>query len=229
MHPNTILHNVTQGSEEWHQSRNGLITASEVNLILTPTLKPANNEKTRAHIYELAAQRISGYTEPSYIGDDMLRGHEDELIARELYSDNYAPVQEGTFLTREIDGVTIGYSPDGFGILDEFGIEIKSRRQKFQIEVITSNEIPKEHILQVQTGLLVTGWEYIDYISYCGGLPMWVIRCYPIREYQDAILAAAKEAEVKIAGVIEEYRKRLDGGKVIETERKEDVKEVYFG
>lgn len=75
-----VYHNdLIQGSEEWHQARCGLITASEVKLLLTPTLKQANNDKSRAHIWELAAQRISGYVEPAYVSDDMLRGTEDEF------------------------------------------------------------------------------------------------------------------------------------------------------
>lgn len=83
-----------QGSDEWHAARCGLITASEMRLLLTPTLKIANNDKTRAHVYEIAAQRITGYTEPSYIGDDMLRGWEDEITARDLYSQHRAEVTE---------------------------------------------------------------------------------------------------------------------------------------
>lgn len=70
-----------QGSEPWHAARCGLLTASEMHLIVTPTLKPASNDKERAHLYELLAQRITGYVEPSYISDAMLRGHQDELDA----------------------------------------------------------------------------------------------------------------------------------------------------
>ena len=54
------------------QARCGLLTASEMKLIITPTLKIASNDKERAHIYELAAQRITNYVEPSYVGDDKL-------------------------------------------------------------------------------------------------------------------------------------------------------------
>ncbi len=70
-----IHRDLIQGSDEWHQARLGILTASEVKYILTAnTLKPADNEKTRAHVWEIAAQRISQYVEPSYSGDDMLRG-----------------------------------------------------------------------------------------------------------------------------------------------------------
>lgn len=229
MHPNAKIHNVEQGSPEWHAARNGLLTASEVKLILTPTLKTANNEKTRAHVWELAAQRISNYTEPTYIGDEMLRGHADEITARELYSEHYNPVEEMGFITRDIGGVTIGYSPDGAGVMGEFGIEVKSRRQKYQVEVVCTNEIPSEHMLQLQTGLLVTGWEYIDYISYSGGLPMWVIRCYPLPEYQAAITEAALAFEKQVQDRVNEYHERIGKASiVIETERENPETEVYF-
>ena len=78
----TYHRDLIQGSDEWLAARCGLLTASEMKLILTPTLKIAANDKTRAHVYEIAAQRITRYVEPTYIGDDMLRGQEDEIIAR---------------------------------------------------------------------------------------------------------------------------------------------------
>lgn len=229
MHPDAIIHDVEQGSDEWHAARNGIITASEVGLILTPTLKVANNDKTRTHVYELAAQRITKYTEPTYIGDAMLRGHADEITSRNLYSDNYAPVEEMGFITRDIGGAVIGYSPDGAGVMDPFGIECKSRLQKYQVETVTSNEVPKEHILQVQAGLLVTGWEYIEYISYCAGMPMWVIRSEPIAEYQEAIKAAAIDFEKKVQDKVDEFNERIaSAGIVINTERENPETEVYF-
>ena len=223
MHPQAIVHDVDQGTDEWHQARNGLLTASEVKLILTPTLNIANNEKTRAHVWELAAQRISGYTEPTYIGDEMLRGHVDEVKARELYSDNYDPVEEIGFVTRDIGGCVVGYSPDGSGVIGDFGIEVKSRRQKFQVETICTNEIPIEHMLQIQSGLLVTGWDYISYVSYSGGLPMWRIDSEPIEEYQEAITEAALGFEKQVQEKMFEYQERLaKAGVVIETEREEE-------
>lgn len=232
MHPEAIIHDVEQGSDEWHQARNGLITASEVKLILTPTLKKANTDKTRAHAYELAAQRISGYTEPSYIGDEMLRGQADEITARDKYSEHFEPVEEMGFITRNIGGGLLGYSPDGAGVMGDFGIEIKSRRQKFQVQTIAENEIPTEHIMQVQAGLLVTGWDYIDYVQYCGGLPMWRVRCEPIETYQEAITEAVIDFEVKINDIMRKYYDNLKHAPVvIETEREEiaDDVEVYVG
>ena len=102
-----------QGSDEWLAARLGVLTASCVKLILTPTLKTANNDKTRAHVFDIAAQRITQYLEPQFIGDDMLRGMEDETYARDKYAEKCAPVTECGFITSDKFGFTLGYSPDG--------------------------------------------------------------------------------------------------------------------
>jgi predicted phage-related endonuclease len=199
--PVTYHPDVVQGSEEWLAMRCGLLTASEVKLILTPTLKIAANDKTRAHVWELAAQRITGYVEPQYISDDMLRGYEDEIRARDLYSRMYAPVTEVGFVTSDDHGVTLGYSPDGL-VGDDGLIEIKSRRQKYQVETIVSGEVPAEHVLQCQTGLLITGRAWLDYVSYSGGLPMCRVRVYPDERVQEAIIEAALDFDAKVRATV---------------------------
>lgn len=209
-----------QGSDEWVAARRGILTASEMKLILTPTLKLASNDKTRAHVYEIAAQRISEYVEPTFIGDEMLRGQEDEIWARQEYAKHYAPVQEVGFITNSRWGFTIGCSPD-FLVGEDGGGEIKSRRQKFQIETIARNVIPDDFVLQVQTSLLVTERRWWDFISYSGGLPMAVIRAEPIPEYQEAILEASRAFEAKVAEVTMAYRMAMASGRrLTPTERR---------
>ena len=216
-HPQLI-----QGSDEWLQMRCGLLTASEMKLILTEkTLKASDNEKTRTHVYELLFQRISNYVEPHYIGDDMLRGQEDEFYARAEYAKHFAPVDETGFITNDKWGFTIGYSPDGL-VGDDGLIECKSRRGKYQVQTIAENEVPGEYMLQLQTGLLVSEREWIDFISYSGGLPMFVKRVYADPLIQGAIIAAATNFEMKLAEKELEYRATLAGmATVIETERRE--------
>jgi len=210
---------VVQGSDEWMSLRCGRLTASEVKLILTPTLKVANNDKSRAHVFELLAQRISRYVEPHYISDDMLRGWADEITARDLYAQHHAPVQEVGFVTNDEWGFTMGYSPDGL-VGDDGLIEVKSRRQKYQVQTIATGEVPEEYVLQLQTGLLVTKRKWVDFISYSGGLPMFVQRVLPDRTIQAAIIAAATDFEMKIAENLAAYWARIEGmSLVIETER----------
>ena len=156
---------VEQGTEEWLAMRCGILTASEIRLIVSQTLKPASNDKERAHLFELLGQRITGHVEPRYIGDDMLRGEWDEVEARIKYREHFGPVTECGFITNDDHGFTIGYSPDGL-VGDDGLIECKSRRQKFQVETISTDKVPAEYMLQLQTGLLVTGRKWIDFVSY---------------------------------------------------------------
>ncbi len=211
---------VVQGSEEWLQMRCGKLCASEMRHIITPTLKVADNDKTRAHVFELLFQRITGYVEPQYISDDMLRGVEEEFYARQVYAENFAAVKEVGFITNSQWGFTIGYSPDGL-VGDDGLIEIKSRRGKFQVQTIAEDAVPAEYLLQLQTGLLVSGRSFIDFVSYSGGLPMFVKRVEPDPLVQGAILAAATSFEAKLAEKEREYRATLiNMPKVIETERR---------
>lgn len=193
-----------QGSDEWHTARLGMITASEMHLVLTPTLKPANNDRTRLHLYELLAQRVTGYVEPQYISDAMLRGHEDEILARAMYSEKYAPVTEAGFVTNDEWGFKIGYSPDGL-VGDDGLIEVKSKMAKHHTKTILEGVVPDEHMLQVQTGLLVTGRKWCDFISYCGGMPMWICRAYADDRVQSAIVEAATVFEKQIDEKMAQY------------------------
>ncbi len=213
-----IREDLDQGSEEWLQARCGLLTASEMKHIITPTLKIANNDKSRSHLYELLAQRITGYVEPSYISDDMLRGRDDELRAKQAYEENFAPVVDAGFITNDKFGFVIGYSPDGL-VGDDGLIECKSRRQKYHVETILTHAPPEEHVIQLQTGLLVSERKWIDYVSYCGGLPMETIRVYPCAKIQDAIVSAATEFEAKMQEKMAEYKFALSSRRFVETKR----------
>lgn len=217
-----------QGSDAWISARCGLITASEMGLILTPkTMKVADNDKVRSHVFEMAAQRISKYVEPRYIGDDMLRGQVDEIEARAIYAEHYGEVQEVGFITNDKWGFTLGYSPDAL-VGDDGLVECKSRRQKFQIETIVSGEMPAEFALQVQTGLMVSERKWVDFVSYSGGLPMMTVRVFPDEAMQAAIVGAAQSFEAKVAEKVAAYNGALAStARLIPTERK-IIQEMYI-
>lgn len=222
----TYFPDLIQGSEEWLAARCGLLTASEMKLVLTPTLKVADNDKTRAHVYELLAQRITQYVEPVYVSDDMLRGQADEVWAKVEYMKHIAEVQEMGFIVNRKWGFAIGYSPDG--LVGEDGlIECKSRRQKYQVQTVVEHvatggtSIPAEYILQCQTGLLVSERKWLDFISYSGGLPMAVIRVWPDERVQTAILEAAADFEDRITEKLRAWSAALaSDATLIPTERR---------
>lgn len=212
-----------QGSEQWMQARCGLLTASEMKLIITPTLKIASNDKERAHLYELMAQRITRYVEPHFESHDMERGKFDEEHARAKYAEHIAPVDEVAFVTNDKWGFTIGYSPDGL-VGDDGLIEVKSRVQKWQmqtlVEYVAADVIPPDYLIQVQTGILVAERQWLDFVSYSGGMKMATVRVFPDPVVQDAIVNAAGAFEQRLADKFQIYRKlEASDARLISTER----------
>ena len=210
-----------QGSEEWLTQRRGIVTASVVGQLVTAkTIKAASNDYSRALTASLVAERITGYTEQTYMNDDMLRGTLDEPRARALYSERYAPVVELGFMVRDDSGFKIGYSPDGL-VGDDGLIEVKSRRQKKHLQTILSDQVPAENMAQIQAGLFVSSREWCDYISYCGGMPMWVKRVLPDPAWREAIIAAVIAFETAAGEMIATYEQATKG--LAQTERVIDL------
>lgn len=213
----TVHKELIQGSEPWLAARCGLLTAGEMHFLVTPTLKVTSNEKERTHLWELLAQRITDYVEPAYVSDDMLRGMDDEVDALELYHENHSEIERVGFITNDKFGFVIGYSPDAL-VGGDGQVECKSRRAKFQVQTIVEGVIPPEYMIQLQTGLLVSERKWVDFVSYSGGLPMFVLRCYPIQKIQDAIVEAATGFDTRIKGNMVVYSQATKG--LIPTERK---------
>jgi putative phage-type endonuclease len=199
--PEPVYHyEIEQGTDEWHAIRRGVITASAISALLTPKGKPANNPTSRTHLLKLLGERITDTTDPSYYNDDMMRGHFLEGFARDLYSKHYAPVHECGFITAELGGITLGYSPDGL-VGDDGLIEIKSRLAKHHLATMLTGEMPDDYQLQVQTGLAVTGRAWCDFISYTPGLPLFVRRVQRDEITIAQLTIAAQAAEEQLAGM----------------------------
>ena len=199
-----------QGTDEWRAARCGMVTASVAGKLLTSTLKVADNESSRGVVLTLAAERITGYVDPTYCGSSMERGHEDEPYARDAYSEHHAPVEELGFMVRDDWGFSLGYSPDGL-VCDDGLIECKSRLQKVHLQTIIEDRVPAENLAQLQCGLLVSARDWIDYVSFCGGMPLYVKRVYPDPIWHAAILAAVKTCEANVETITTRYHAATAG------------------
>ena len=206
----TTYPTLMQGTDEWFAARRGLVTASVISKLLTATLKVANNDTSRGLALTLTAERITGNIDPSFLSADMWRGVEDEPIARDLYAERYAPVEQLGFIVRDFGDYRIGYSPDGL-VGDDGLIECKSRLQKIHLQTILNDRVPDENMAQLQCGLLVSGRAWIDYVSYCGGMPLWVKRVTPDLSWQAAILAAVEALEESAADMTARYHAAVEG------------------
>ena len=201
----TTYEDLEQGTPEWLAARCGIVTASVVGQLITPkTVKPAANDYSRALAVTLTAERITGHVEPIHENQDMLRGTLDEPFAREKYAEYFAPVEEIGFMVRDDWGFRLGYSPDG--LVGTHGlIEIKSRRQKKHLATILADEVPLENMAQCQAGLLVSGREWLDYVSFCSGMPLYVKRVTPDPKWQAAIIEAVAMFEDHAGEMIRTY------------------------
>lgn len=211
-----VTYNMEQGSEEWLQARCGVITASVIGQLITPsTLKVANNQPSRSLLYELAAERITGRVEEKPTTWQMERGNEEEERARDLYEAHFDPVEQVGFIVRDIDGVALGFSPDGL-VHDNGLVEFKSRSPKIHVQHVLSSKVPSENMAQIMTGLYVTDREWCDYTSFSNGMALWRTRVYPDEQWFDAIRAALFVAEQKIRQIVADYEEEVLGLPVAE-------------
>ena len=171
-----IITEVEQGSPEWLALRLGIVTCSELECLLVNG-KGEAGFGTGAFTYmnTLIGERITGEAADPFMGNRHTeRGHELEGVARTLYE------QREEVETRQVAIILnngAGYSPDS--LVGAKGLtEIKTKLPKFQVEVILSGEIPKEHIAQCQGGLWVSEREWIDFVCYWPGMPLFIKRAY---------------------------------------------------
>lgn len=223
----TVYDQLEQGTDEWLQARCGIVTASVVGkFILTGSLGLAANDTSKSLANTLIAERITGHVEPIPTSRAMERGNLDEPYARAIYAEHYAPVTEVGFIVNAGNGYKIGYSPDGL-VGDDGLIEIKSRNQRIQLQTILSDSVPAGNTAQIQCGLLVTGRKWLDYVSYCGGMPLYVKRVYPDQEWFRVILEAVSAFEVTATNTISKYLDAVANRP--ETERIDHFPEMEFG
>jgi hypothetical protein len=221
-----IYSELQQGSDEWLAARAGLVTASTVGQLITPkTIKPAVNDYSRGLTATLVAERITGHVESMQVSQAMLRGQLDEPYARDAYSEHYAEAIEVGFLVRDDWDFKIGFSPDGL-VGDEGLIEIKSRAQKKHLQTILADEVPLENLAQIQCGLLVSGREWCDYVSFCSGMPLYVKRVLPDPKWHEAIIEAVAFFEDNAADMLKTYTAAIDGRPM--TERIDHYEEMSF-
>jgi len=200
----TYYNDLEQGSKLWLEARLGIITASQVSRMVTPTGKLADNNDSRSIVYEKVAERITGRVGDLFSNHYMEMGNLYEPFARDLYSKERAQVTETGFIVRQFDGYKIGYSPDG--LVGEDGlIEIKVFARQKHIKEICQNKPPAEYMMQMQTGMLVTGRKWCDYVTYNNGMKMRITRVLPDQRLHDLIVEAASILEQAINHNIELY------------------------
>lgn len=169
-----IIWDIEQGSPEWLDLRLGIITCSELSAIR------ADGVGAQSYINGLAFERLTGESSSVFDGNPWTeRGHKLEPIARQMYEKK---TNTEVAMVSFIRNKGFGYSPDGLIFLDSDkpvgGIEIKAKQPSEQIQILRSNEIPKKHLDQLHGGLSCAELGWIDFVSYCPSLPLFIKRVY---------------------------------------------------
>jgi len=171
-----VITDIAQGTPEWLALRLGIVTCSELDCLLVEGKGEAGfGVAAFTYMNTLIGERITGEAADPFTGNRHTeRGHELEGVARRLYCDSeeVETTEVGIILNHGI-----GYSPDA--LVGEEGLtEIKTKLPKLQVDVILGGTIPKEHVAQCQGGLWVSEREWIDFICYWPGMPLFVKRAH---------------------------------------------------
>lgn len=152
-----------QGSDEWLQSRCGVITASNFHKLVTTKGERAKGLTTETYINTLIAE--NDYKEPirGYVSKDMEEGsrlESDARIMAEVILD--VEIKQVGFYC--LDDYDIGCSPDG--LWSDTGIEIKAPKRSTHIGYKRAKKLPTAYFQQVQGTMAVLELEYYYFMSY---------------------------------------------------------------
>lgn len=195
---------IEQGSPDWHRLRAGVPTASCFDQILAKGKGGAESLTRSRYLRTLAAERITGEPGEQFETDAMKRGKAMEAQARDFYALMHSDIEPE--LIGFVKNGVAGCSPDA--LLGNNGIiEIKTKRGDILVEVLLKNQMPQEHVAQVQGSLWVTEREFCDFVAYWPGLPLFVKRCYRDEAYIAALAKEVERFDAEVAEIVEKVRR----------------------
>lgn len=160
-----IFINCEQGTEEWHESRCGVITASRFRDATEKTAKGKPTAKSELYAAQISIERISRTPcEENFVTWQMRRGTEIEPKARLAYESKTGNLvmESGIVLT---DDRLFGYSTDGY-VCDDGIVEIKCLTSAIGIVEMWRDRDLSFYMHQIQGGLWITGRKWCDFIMY---------------------------------------------------------------
>lgn len=188
-----------QGTEAWRKERAAKLTASRFKDVLK------GGEYRAKYLRQLAFERLSGSPIHEAHGHALRWGKECEPCAREEYELETGNLVIETGFVLHPQYPFIGCSSDGL-VGNDGAIEIKCPYDE-SIHVQTwLNGIPKEHIPQTQGNLLVTGRQWIDFVSYdprqARGYQLYVQRVERDEAYIEKLLAELLQFDVELKHMV---------------------------
>jgi hypothetical protein len=197
-----IVHDVTQGSEEWLQLRLGIPTASEFDRIVTPAKLQLASAAQKYMCVKLAEWAYGAPLE-QFVSPWMERGQALEAEAVRYYEMERDCQTQAVGLITTDDGM-IGASPDRL-VVDEddntWLLEQKCPALETHVGyLLDPASLMAEYRLQVQGQLWVCEREWCDMQSYYPGFPSVITR---VRRDEKVIAALALHVPAFVATMLE--------------------------
>lgn len=125
---------------------------------------------------KILAEWKRGLPDDAFKSEWMKRGHEQEAAARRAYSflTDLEVTQVGFCVT---DDGAYGCSPDGL-VNEDGGLEVKAPSPGIHVGYLLDGVVPSIYMPQVLGGLVVTGREWWDFVSYHPDFEPLIVRTY---------------------------------------------------
>jgi putative phage-type endonuclease len=181
-----------QGSNEWLLERLGHVTGSRVS----DALAKKGTATRDNYLWQLVAERLTGQVQESFTNAAMIRGTEQEPIARAAYEAHTGNFVDQTGFTKHPTIEWFGASPDGL-IGGDGLVEIKNPNTSTHLQYRKSGQPPSKYRYQMMAQLACTGRKWCDFVSFDSRLPeskqLFVVRFEPDAKDMEAMLEAVQE------------------------------------
>lgn len=199
------FYDVEQGSEEWHQLRRGIPTASMFH-----TLMVQNDTKAQRATYlnKLAGERITGEPAISFVNEYMQGGKDMEPEIRRQYAflRDCEPMQIGF-----VRNGKCGASPDSL-VGDDGMMEAKKAEPHILIPMLIklkadAKYFPPQHRAQCQGNLMVAECEWIDLIVWAHPkMTPLIVRAERDEPYIEQLRDAVDVFDLELRRLVEKLR-----------------------
>ncbi len=200
--PLEMFWDIEQGSPSWYEVRRGIPTSSEFATVLAKGKGGDESKTRRTYLLKLAGEILTGAPMENYTNAHMERGKLFESDARDLYA-HYHSVEPSRI--GFIRNGRAGCSPDSL-LGNDGALEIKSALPHLHLDILLKQGFPPQHWAQCQGVLWVAEREWIDFVNYWPGLPLYVKRAYRDEAYIRDLAAAVDAFNAELDALVERIR-----------------------
>lgn len=193
-----------QGSDEWHLSRIGKLTASRCHDAVARTKSGYSTSRYKL-MDELVNERLTGQRRVVPQSAAMQWGVETEPLARQAYEQilGVDVYETGSIPHPLIEESSA--SPDGL-VGDDGLVEIKCPNTATMVSTVIKGEIPENYKTQMMWQLACTRRDWCDFVMYDPRLPekrnIWIKTFEPTREQIELL-------ELEVIEFLQETRARV--------------------